>query len=61
LEKVFCAWGRRLHHIETPCGEWQVGGSPVLAFAPGSKQECGGLIKPLTMADSSLPVKVVME
>jgi len=38
----------------------RLGYSP-LAFAPGSKQECGGLIKPLTMADPSLPVKVVME
>jgi hypothetical protein len=28
----------------------RLGYSP-LAFAPGSKQECGGLIKPLTMAD----------
>jgi len=61
FKKVLCQWGSSLHHIKTPCGEWQVGGSPVLAFAPVSKQECGGLIKPLTMADSSLPVKVVME
>jgi len=44
-----------------PLREMACWGSPLLALAPGSKQECGGLIKPLTMADSYLPVKVVME